>query len=129
MLLHIVRMDAVAQALSDPIRRDVLLMLRRGPMTAGAIAAEFTVSRPAVSRHLKVLREAELVSDTADGREREYRLQLEALVELELYLKQLRGAGAWQRRFDALELEVYRVRKARKTPRPNPKLRRKKESA
>ncbi len=104
-------------------------MLRAAPMTAGAIAAEFAVSRPAVSRHLKVLREAELVSDTACGRERQYRLQLGALAGLETYLKQLRTGSTWQRRFDALETEVHRVRKARKKSKLTAEGRRNKESA
>src|SRR5690606_27906175 len=55
--------DAVVQALADPIRREILLMLAKSPMNAGEIAATFSVSRPAVSRHLRVLREAGWVSD------------------------------------------------------------------
>ena len=109
-------MDAVASALDDPTRRSILLMLRDGAATAGAIAGQFAVSRPAVSRHLRVLREAMLVKDVANGREREYRLSLDALNELEAFLKTLRqpAAAAWERRFDALETEVARVRKRRR---------------
>ena len=55
-------MDSVAQALADPIRRDILRMLRDQPMNAGGIAGAFSVSRPAISRHLRVLREAGLVA-------------------------------------------------------------------
>jgi DNA-binding transcriptional ArsR family regulator len=105
--------DAVAQALADPIRREILVMLREAPRTAGAIAETFTVSRPAVSRHLRVLREAGLVRDTVSGREREYALALDALAPLEAFLAQLRGPGVWSRRFDALETEVHRVRRRR----------------
>ena len=96
-------MDAVAQALADPIRREILVMLHEGPRTAGAIAEAFTVSRPAVSRHLRVLREAGLVQDTASGREREYALALDALAPLEAFLAKLRGPSVWDRRLDALE--------------------------
>jgi len=53
-------MDAVAQALADPIRRQILRMLRDQPVNAGTIAGAFAVSRPAISRHLRVLREAGL---------------------------------------------------------------------
>ncbi len=60
-------MDAVAQALADPIRREILVMLHEAPRTAGAIAEAFTVSRPAISRHLRVLREAGLVRDTVSA--------------------------------------------------------------
>jgi DNA-binding transcriptional ArsR family regulator len=105
--------DAVAQALADPIRREILLMLREAPRTAGAIAETFTVSRPAVSRHLRVLREAGLVDDTVSGREREYVLALDALAPLEAFLAQLRGPSVWSRRLDALETEVHRVRRGR----------------
>ena len=106
-------MDAVAQALADPIRREILVMLREAPRTAGAIAERFTVSRPAVSRHLRVLREAGLVCDTVRGREREYALALDALAPLEAFLARLRGPSVWSRRLDALETEVHRVRRRR----------------
>jgi DNA-binding transcriptional ArsR family regulator len=105
--------DAVAQALADPIRREILVMLHEAPRTAGAIAEAFTVSRPAVSRHLRVLREAGLVRDSVSGREREYTLAVEALAPLEAFLAQLRGPSVWSRRLDALETEVHRVRRRR----------------
>jgi DNA-binding transcriptional ArsR family regulator len=105
--------DAVAQALADPIRREILLMLRDAPRTAGAIADAFTVSRPAVSRHLRVLREADLVRDTVSGREREYALDLDGLAPLEAFLAKLHGPGVWSRRLDALETEVHRIRRRR----------------
>jgi DNA-binding transcriptional ArsR family regulator len=105
--------DAIAQALADPIRREILAMLREAPRTAGAIAETFTVSRPAVSRHLRVLREAGLVRDTVSGREREYALDLDALAPLEAFLAKLRGPSVWSRRLDALETEVHRVRRRR----------------
>jgi DNA-binding transcriptional ArsR family regulator len=109
-------MDAVAQALADPIRRDILRMVRDRPMTAGAIAGAFDVSRPAVSRHLRVLREAGLVTDELDGRERLYRLELAAIGELEGFLQELRETTrtTWERRFMALETEVFRVRQNRR---------------
>ncbi|MBX3219202.1 MAG: winged helix-turn-helix transcriptional regulator [Labilithrix sp.] len=106
-------MDAVARALADPIRREILVMLHEAPRTAGAIAETFDVSRPAVSRHLRVLREAGLVRDTVSGREREYTLALEALAPLEAFLAELRGPSVWSRRLDALETEVHRVRRRR----------------
>lgn len=109
-------MDAVTQALADPIRRDILRMLRDRPHSAGAIAGAFAVSRPAVSRHLRVLREAGLVTDEVHGRERLYQLDLTALTALEAFLHELREtrASTWERRFMALETEVYRVRQQRR---------------
>ncbi|HEY6036042.1 MAG TPA: metalloregulator ArsR/SmtB family transcription factor, partial [Kofleriaceae bacterium] len=106
----------VAQALADPIRRDILRMLRLRNHTAGELDGAFDVSRPAVSRHLRVLREAGLVRDTARGRNREYQLVVAALDELEAYLQELRAPAVdWERQFAALETEVYRVRNQRRS--------------
>lgn len=107
-------MDLVAQALSAAIRRQILLLLRQGPIAAGAVAEHFAVSRPAVSRHLRVLREAGLVRDESRGKEREYQLRLAALEELEAYLRELRAGALWERRFDALATEVQRVKSRRR---------------
>lgn len=107
--------DAVAQALADPIRRAILVMLHDTPRTAGAIADAFPVSRPAVSRHLRVLREAGLVRDTVSGREREYALDLGALEPLEAFIADLHRPDVWSRRLDALETEVRRVRRRRES--------------
>src|SRR5688572_22946015 len=107
-------MDAVAQALADPIRRDILRMLRDQPANAGAIAGAFSVSRPAISRHLRVLRQAGLVQGELIGRERAYTLTLDALAELEAFLAELRAPGKWERRLMALETEVHRVKRERR---------------
>ena len=108
-------MDRVAQALADPIRREILRRLKADSATAGAIAESFAVSRPAVSRHLRVLREAGLVRQRADGRERRYCAELSALAELETYLRELRApAQGWQQRLDALATEVHRVTRRRR---------------
>ena len=61
-------MDRTAQALVDPIRREILRMVCREPLPAGAVADAFSVSRPAISRHLRVLREAGLLRGEAIGR-------------------------------------------------------------
>ena len=90
-------------------------MLRDGELAAGAIAGAFDVTRPAISRHLRVLREAGLVIDEAQGRERVYRLEIGALAELEAFLAELREdrASTWERRFMALETEVHRTKRER----------------
>ena len=107
---------AVASALSDPTRRAILLMLRDAPCGAGAIAGAFTVTRPAISRHLRVLREAGLVVDEARGRERVYRLDLAPLAAIEEFIGRLRltRAAEWERRFLALDTEVHRVKRESK---------------
>ncbi|MEV6844031.1 metalloregulator ArsR/SmtB family transcription factor [Actinoplanes sp. NPDC051411] len=104
-------MDEVAGAIADPVRREILLMLRDEPLTAGQIAGRFEISRPAISRHLRVLREAGLVRDEADGRRRVYTLVTAPLDELTDWLGQLTRPSGWQHHFDALETEVYRTRR------------------
>jgi DNA-binding transcriptional ArsR family regulator len=91
-------------------------MLRDAPRGAGAIAAAFSVSRPAISRHLRVLREAGLVVDKVQGRERVYRLELGPLAAIEEFIAELKRdpASAWERRFMALETEVHRVKRESK---------------
>jgi DNA-binding transcriptional ArsR family regulator len=90
-------MDAAA-AIADPIRRRVLELVRDDELPAGAIAAEFPVSRPAVSRHLRVLREAGLVRERRSGRERLYRADPRPLEELRGWLDDY-----WRGRLDALK--------------------------
>ena len=105
----------MAGAIADPVRREILLMLRDEPLSAGQIADRFVISRPAVSRHLRVLREAGLVRDTADGRRRVYTLVAAPLDELAGWLGRLMRPPGWQHRLDALETEVYRTRRERRT--------------
>lgn len=96
-------------ALADPVRRAILMLLRERSLAAGEIAACFAISRPAVSRHLRVLREAGLVVDEASGRRRLYRLETEPLGPVAAWLAGLHEG--WDRRLDALETEVYRTRR------------------
>ncbi len=122
------------QALADPIRREILRKVRDAPLPAGAIAGAFSVSRPAVSRHLRVLRKAGLVSAEVSGRKRVYRLELAPLAQVEAYLAELRVAhdavrNAWERRFMTLETEVYRVRARGKAARTKPMDNKKRKSA
>ena len=65
----------VFHAIADPTRRGILDRLRAGPTPVNALAADFHQSRPAISRHLRVLKDARLVAETKVGRERRYRLQ------------------------------------------------------
>jgi DNA-binding transcriptional ArsR family regulator len=72
-------------ALGDPTRRAILARLAAGPLPVGALAAHFPVSRPAISQHLRILKEARLVTDTAVGTRRVYAVNLEGLDELRRY--------------------------------------------
>lgn len=89
-------MEAAA-AIADPIRRRVLELVRDDELPAGRLASEFAVSRPAVSRHLRVLREAGLVHERRDGRLRLYRANPAPLAELRGWLERY-----WDERLDAL---------------------------
>jgi DNA-binding transcriptional ArsR family regulator len=88
-------------ALADPHRRKMLELLGKRPLAAGALAGEFAMSAPAVSQHLKVLREAELVRVAVDGQRRIYSLDPEGLAEVDAWLGRVRGF--WKDRLDRLE--------------------------
>jgi DNA-binding transcriptional ArsR family regulator len=109
----------VFSAVADPARREVMSALARGDLSAGEVAALFTISRPAVSRHLRVLREAGLVRDELVGRRRVYRLDLDGLTPVTAWLRTLTNrSGGWPDRLDALETEVRRTRRERRTSQP-----------
>lgn len=76
-------------ALSDPIRREILKMLKRGPKTAGEISERFDVSAPAISRHLAVLREAELICARREGKFIIYDVSSDPLEDLSDWLRDL----------------------------------------
>ena len=79
------------QALSDPIRREILNLLKTGPMAAGDISARFDVTGAAVSRHLSVLKEADLIRDKRDGKFIFYELNASVLEEIMLWITDLKG--------------------------------------
>ena len=79
------------KALSDPIRRQILDMLKPGRLSAGEIAEKFPVSGAAVSKHLSVLREADLIRDTREGKFIYYELNTSVLEEVMLWLVTLKG--------------------------------------
>jgi DNA-binding transcriptional ArsR family regulator len=83
--------DAAFSALADPTRRAVLDLLRTGRRPAGEIARSFTVSRPAISKHLAVLRRAHLVEERREGRHRLYQLNPEPLKAVDSWLDQYRS--------------------------------------
>ena len=91
-------MQSAVAAIADPTRRRVLELVRDHELPAGQIADTFEISRPAVSRHLRVLREAGLVTDRRDGRQRLYRADPKPLDELRVWLD-----GYWSGRVAALK--------------------------
>ncbi len=83
--------EATFQALADPTRRAVLDLLRRGSQPAGEIAQAFPVSRPAISKHLRLLRRAHLVREHREGRHRVYQLNPDPLRAVDSWIEQYRN--------------------------------------
>ncbi len=79
------------KALSDPIRREILGLLKNGRLSAGEIAEHFPVTDAAISRHLSVLKEADLIRDTREGKYIYYDLNASVLEEILLWVKELKG--------------------------------------
>lgn len=108
-------MDAFA-ALADPVRRDLVGRLARGPARVVDLAAHHDVSRPAISRHLRVLGEAGLVAADDHGRERHYRLERTGLTPVADWLATLAPAPRFAASaLDGLDLEVRRTVRERTT--------------
>jgi len=102
--------DRAFEALADPTRRRIIELLSDGELTAGEIAEHFPVSRPAISRHLRVLRESGLVSFRGDAQRRLYALDTSPLAALDSWLGRYRSF--WTNRLDAFETELARGRRA-----------------
>jgi DNA-binding transcriptional ArsR family regulator len=99
------------EALADPTRRRIVELLADGELGAGTIAAQFPVSRPAVSRHLRVLREAGLVRARGEAQRRLYSLDPAPLAEVDEWLARYRAF--WTNRLDALDTQLRRARRER----------------
>ena len=83
--------QSTLKALSDPIRREILELLKGGRLSAGEIAEKFPVSGAAVSKHLSVLKDADLIRDTREGKFIYYELNTSVLEEVMLWLATLKG--------------------------------------
>jgi len=101
----------VFQAISDPTRRAILLLLASQTLTAGAIAANFDTARPTVSKHLHILTECELLRQEQSGREIYYQLNPEKFREIADFIEPFRAM--WEERFDKLEsvMKKYKTKK------------------
>ena len=96
-------MEAALKAIAAPHRRTILRLVTDAELSAGEIAAHFELTRPAVSQHLGVLKEAGLVSERRNGTRRLYRARPEGLVELRAFLDEF-----WGERLEALKREAER---------------------
>lgn len=104
-------MDAVARAVAEPRRRAILDVLNGEELTVGEIAVQFEITRPAISQHLRVLREADLVSVRNEGARRYYRAKPEAMSELRGWLDEFWVDGLQCLKRE-VEQEQWRQKKA-----------------
>lgn len=101
----------IFQAISDPTRRAILVLLTSQAMTAGAIAKNFDAARPTISKHIQILSECELVEANQQGREIYYELKIEKMKEIDKWLEQFRKI--WENRFNQLD-DVLKNLKSKK---------------
>lgn len=104
-------MDAAVRAIAEPRRREILRLVRDRERTAGEIASRFDVTRPAVSQHLTVLRDAGLLSERREGTRRLYSARPEGLAELREFLD-----GFWSDRLERLRLAAELEQQRREDP-------------
>jgi DNA-binding transcriptional ArsR family regulator len=102
-LLTLIPVEATLRAIAAPHRRRILTLVRDVELSAGEIAAHFDVTRPAVSQHLNVLKEAGLVSERRNGTKRLYRARPEGLTEVKAFLQEF-----WDDRLKVLKREAER---------------------
>jgi DNA-binding transcriptional ArsR family regulator len=102
-------METALKAIAEPRRRQILALVREGELSAGEIAAHFDVTRPAISQHLTVLKEAGLVTERRNGTRRLYQARPEGLEELRTFLE-----GFWDQRLDALRRAAERKERVKR---------------
>jgi DNA-binding transcriptional ArsR family regulator len=97
------------QAIADPTRRAILVLLASQTMTAGAIANNFDVARPTISKHMQILHECELIASNQQGREIFYELKVDKMKEIDKWLEQFRKI--WEDRFNELDNLLSTIQK------------------
>ena len=102
----------IFQAIADPTRRAIILLLTAGTMTPNALAEHFNSSRQAVSRHLQILTECEVVKQEQQGREIYYHLNVDKMKDIEKWLEQFKQLMA--KRFDQLDTVLEQLKSKRK---------------
>jgi DNA-binding transcriptional ArsR family regulator len=102
----------VFQAIADPTRRAIILLIASQAMTPNAIAEHFHSTRQAVSKHLRILSECELVKQEQSGREIYYELKVDKMKEIDKWLEQFRKI--WESRFDQLDQVLSTIKKNKK---------------
>ncbi|MFT3681550.1 MAG: metalloregulator ArsR/SmtB family transcription factor [Ferruginibacter sp.] len=105
----------VFQAIADPTRRKIISMVAQQPLNLNAVAENFDVSRPAISKHIKILTECGLIEIKQQGRERYCEAKLKKLNEVSVWVEQYRQF--WEQKLDALEKYLEELQ--RKQPKKN----------
>ena len=100
------------QAIADPTRRAILVLLASQTMSAGAIADNFNVARPTISKHIHILNECDLITSAQKGREIFYELKVENMKEIDNWLTQFRKI--WESRFNQLDNLLFTLKKKEK---------------
>ena len=99
----------IFQAIADPTRRAILVLIALQPLTPNAIAEHFNTTRQAISKHLRVLTECDLLTQKQQGREIYYQLQINKMKEIDKWLDQFRKV--WEGRFDKLDKLLQKIKK------------------
>ncbi len=105
----------IFQAIADPTRRAIIALIALNAMTPNAIAEHFDTSRQAVSKHLRILTECELVTQDQQGREIYYRLEIDKMKEIDEWLEQYRKI--WESRFEQLDVLLTELKQQEKQER------------
>ena len=105
----------IFQAIADPTRRAIIALIALQAMTPNAIAAHFDTSRQAVSKHLRILTECELVTQDQQSREIYYRLEIDKMKEIDEWLEQYRKI--WESRFEQLDVLLTELKQQKKQER------------
>ncbi len=108
------RLDATFAALADPTRRAILARLAKGEATVTELVAPFQLSQPAISKHLKVLENAGLISRGRDAQRRPCRIEAEPLAEANQWLEEYRNI--WEANFDRLDALLDEMKSEKKKP-------------
>lgn len=99
----------VFQAIADPTRRAILVLLATQALTPNAVAEHFDSSRQAVSKHIKILNECNLLEQRKNGREIHYQLKIEKMKEIDIWLNQFKKQ--WENRFNQLDNILFNLKK------------------
>mgnify|MGYP002363530520 FL=1 len=103
----------IFQAIADPTRRAIIALIALQAMTPNAIAENFNMTRQAVSKHLRILTECELVKQEQKGREIYYSLEIEKMKEIDKWIEQFRKI--WETRFNQLDSLLLTIKKNKKS--------------